>query len=102
MSIERNSKNGYKFYDKDNNKLNILSCVNCEICDEWKTQPWKSMEFCPVHCHFCYYAGYDDEFTIFPDPYNLTFGYFSCLKCDKILHERMHIKNIIKRSIHGK
>ena len=99
--MEKNSINGYKFYDNNNNKLNIISCVDCQICEEWKNQLWKTVEYCPVHCHLCYLIGYNEEFTIFPDPNDLSFGYFLCNRCNDNLKEKMKPRNLIYRSIHG-
>lgn len=100
--MTKNFKNGYKFYDRNNNLLNIISCINCEICEEWKTQTWRTLEYCPVHCHNCYHIGYDDEFDIYPNPKDLSFGFFLCLNCISRIKERKKIKNLIHRSIHGK
>ena len=96
-----NAKNGYKFYDKDNNILNIISCVNCHVCKEWEKYPWKVSYFCPVHCHLCYYAGYDEEFDIYPDYKNNNCGLFLCLKCIKKVKSMKKPQNILNREIFG-
>ncbi len=105
MVIEKKTlENGYKFYDKNGEKLNIVSCIDCEVCLEWKSMPWKTSVFCPVHCHFCHYAGYDDEFDFFPPnrDYKNELSFFVCLKCFFELNKKIKIKNIINRSVYGK
>lgn len=94
-----NSKNGYKFFDKNNNLLNIQSCYNCSVCQEWKDHPWKSRIFCPVHCYYCHHAGYDDEFIIHYSSQNKEFGLFLCLNCEKKIKYFKNPINLIKRQI---
>ena len=91
------SKYGYKFYDKNNNKLNIIGCFDCYVCKEWEKQPWKSRIFCPVHCYMCFYAGYDDEFVIFPKYDDSKPSLFLCLNCEKKAKEK--IKNLFNHHL---
>lgn len=83
--------NGYKFYDKNKNLLDIQACYNCKVCKDWrkKGSTWKFFEFCPIHCFNCHHAGYDDEFDfIFSDEHN-TSGIFVCIKCKEKYEKRI-------------
>ena len=98
-----NFKNGYKFYDTNHNLLNIIGCFDCDVCKEWKDQPWKVRIFSPVHCYNCHYAGYDDEYTIYysnkKENKNAGIGLFLCLKCNKKIKLLKNPRNLHLREI---
>lgn len=94
-----NSKNGYKFYDSNNNLLNIIGCYNCDVCKEWKNQPWKVRIFSPVHCYQCHYAGYDDEYAIFYSNKEKKIGLYLCLRCEKKIKQLKNPKNLYLREL---
>lgn len=95
-----NSKDGYKFYDKNLSKLNIIGCSNCDVCKEWKNQPWKVQIFSPVHCYKCHYAGYDNEYMIYYfNEKKKELGLFLCLDCYKKIKQFKNIKNLQLREI---
>lgn len=56
---------------------------NCKICKEWnkKNQIWKVFSFFPIHCHFCQFAGYKEEF----ERVNI---FIVCKKCDQLIKKR--------------
>lgn len=98
-----NTKKGHKLYDKDNNLLNILGCVDCDICKAWQNQPWRVRVYSPVHCYCCHYAGYDDEYTVYyPEKHAVNInnlGLFLCLDCDKKIKLLKNPKNLRLREL---
>lgn len=53
-------------YSQTYNKIYYGCPKHCKTCKLWNkpNQIWKIFHFFPIHCHFCGFAGNEDEFML--------------------------------------